>query len=339
MKQNIAGLLSAGLFIPGMLVSCVSAPQPAPEWYQNMNAVYPHERFIAYQGRGDTRIQAENAALGVIAGYFESEIIDIQKTSARWVNGEEDRLTEVSTIVASQVSLIAVRYAEDAWKDPATSEYITVAYIDREEAWTVYRPRAENTAAALFILFQKAEDEVDPFTRALRFGGARQYATGTEFTAVRGFAQTLYPARAAVLFSNADEVRTALPERIATARLNASIYLDCPLDLDGLVRNAVAAAFGAEGFPVANDRGDAAAVCVIRISEGVQTRPAGMFYYPELSGVVTGSAGAGLTFTARAEAQAAKDPALARRRAYTALAQAVRDALPGQLENWGTNGE
>jgi hypothetical protein len=302
-----------------------------------MNAVYPRERFIAYQGRGGSRTQAENAALGVIAGYFESEIIDIQKTAARFVNGQEERLTEASTIVASQVSLLAVRYAEDAWKDPATGEYVTVAYIDRGEAWTAYRPRAENAANALLILFQKAEEEAEPFTRALRFGGAGQYAAGTEFTAARGFAQTLYPARAADLFSDADAARATLPERIAVARQNARVYPDCPLDLDGLIRNAAIAAFGTAGFPAANERRDAAVVCEIRVNEGVQERPAGTFYYPELSGVVTGRAGAVFTFTAKAETQAARDPALARRRAYTALAQALRDALPEQLGKWGKN--
>jgi hypothetical protein len=331
MKRNIAGLLAAGLFISDVLFSCVSAP----EWYRDINEVYPQERFIAYRGQGDTRIQAENAALGGIAGYFESEIITIQKTSAGWLNEEEDRLTEVSTIVASQIGLIAVRYAEDTWKTLPQAKYTIVAYIDREEAWTMYRPVVENAIATLLMLFQKAEDEADPFTRALRFDGAGQYAAGTEFTTLRGFVQTLFPARAAAHFSDADAVCAVLPERIAAARLKASVYLDCPLDLDGLIHDAAAAVFEAGGFPVANEREDAAAVCVIQVSEGVQMRqPVGTFYYPELSGVITGRAGAVIMFTARA-----KNPALIRRRAYIALAQVVRDVLPRHLENWGTNEE
>jgi hypothetical protein len=340
MKQSIAGRFTAfagGLLALIALISCASVP--APEWYRNTDAVYPQDRFIAYQGRGRDRAGAENAALGAIAGYFESEVIDITRTAARWTNGQEESLTETSTIVASQVRLLAVRYTEDAWRDRATGEYVTVAYIDREEAWKAYSLHARNAANALLTFFQKAEEESDPFTRALRFSEADRYAAGTEFSAARGFAQTLYPARAAALFGEADAARSALPERIATARRNASVYLDCPLDLDGLVRNAAAAAFEAAGFPVANER-RGAAVCVIRVNEGPMTRPAGTFYYPELSGAVRSRNGAAVfTFTAKAESQAARDPALARRRAYTALAQAVRDALPGQLDNWGRNGE
>ena len=280
MKEHIVGLAVVGLAALWTLTVCTTATatKTAPEWYWDMNTVYPQERFIAYQGRGKTRTQAEQAALGVIAGYFESEITAVQKTSARWINGQEERMSEASTIVASQVNLIAVRYADDAWNDTVHNEYVSVAYINREEAWDAYYPRAKNGADALLILFQKAEEEADPFTRALRLSGIEQYAAGAEFSAVRGFAQILYPARAAALFRDADAAHARLPERIAHARLNARVYLDCPLDLDDLIHNAVAAAFGSAGFPVANERQDAVAVCEIRVNEGVQEHDFGFIF-------------------------------------------------------------
>jgi hypothetical protein len=205
-----------------------------------------------------------------------------------------------------------------------------VAYLDRDEAWKAYSPQAAQAALTLADLFEGAKEEADPFPRALLFGKAEAYMP--EFITARSFAQILHPARAEALFEEADLDVAALPKEAADARRNAAVYLECAPDLDGLVRNAAAAAFNAAGFPAAAEHRGAAAVCVIAVNEGVMKRPAGTFYYPELSGVVSGRGGAAVfTFTAQAEFQAARDPELARRRAYTALAQAVRDTLAEQL--------
>jgi hypothetical protein len=339
MKRNITGrfaAFAAGLFALSAFISCATAPapQPEPEWYGNMDAVYPRERFIAFQGRGSAPAEARQNALADLAAYFEQEVrkegtASISMTEQQGAVEKTRRIEETVTVTVSR-NLSAVRYAEDAWKHPATGVFVTVAYLDRDEAWKAYSPQATQAALTLADLFQGAKEEADPFTRSLLFGKAEAYMP--EFIAARSFAQILHPARAEALFEEADRDLAALPKEAADARRNAAVYLDCPLDLDGLVRNAAASAFNVAGFPAAAERRGAAAVCVIQVNEGLMKRPAGTFYYPELSGVVTGRSGATVfTFTAKAESQAARDPELARRRAYTALAQAVRDTLPEQL--------
>jgi hypothetical protein len=60
----------------------------------------------------------------------------------------------------------------------------------------------------------------------------------------------------------------------------------------------------------------------------------GVFYYPELSGTVRGvspgASGSLFSFTATAPRQGAINPDTAKRRAYTALAAALKEAFPGE---------
>ena len=340
MKRNTALLFAVG-FALWTLASCLSAPASMPEWYQNMEAVYPRERYIASQGRGSARAEAEQQALAGLAAYFEQEVkregtASVSMTERQGVVERTRQIEEAITVTVKR-NLSAVRYAEDAWRHPATKEFIVVAYMDREEAWAVYSPQSENAANTFMQLFYGARnEEADPFTRALLFGKAEAYAAGEAFVTARGFAQGLYPARAKALFEEADAVLSALPKEAADARRNASVYLECPLDLDGIIRNAASAAFSDAGFPVAPEIRSAQAVCVIQVTEGLMRRPAGTgtFYRPNVSVGITSRIGAGasvFSFDVQAEVQSAIDPGLARSRAYAALAQVFRDALTERL--------
>jgi hypothetical protein len=307
-----------------------------------MEAAYPQERFIAYQGRGNTIAEARQNALADLATYFGQEV---QKEATAYLNMierqgagktavEKTRLMEETITVTVKRNLSTARYAEDAWRHPVTKEYVTVAYIDREEYWAnVYHPQAKNAADTFVQLAYGARSEAETFTRALRFGKAEAYSGG-EFITTRSFAQALHPDKAKAVFDEADGVRPALPGEADVARRNASVYLDCPRDLDGLITNAATAAFSAAGFPIAASRRGAQAVCVIEVNEGLVPRPpgTGTYYRPELSGTVTNHAGAPVfSFNIQAEVQSAIDPALARSRAYAALAGSVRDTLPERL--------
>jgi hypothetical protein len=227
--------------------------------------------------------------------------------------------------------MVAVRYAEDPWQNPATGKWETVAYLDRNEAWTLYEPQARTVSDALLALVKAAENEPEAFSRVLRFGIAASYGDGAEFNTVREFAQVLYPSRAQAFFRDADNAVSVLPAKIDAARRSARIFIDCSSDLDGLLYNGALAAWGAEGFPVERNREAAAAVCVIQVDEGVQKMDSGVFYTPSLSGTVNGASGALFSFTVKAPRQAAINPDLAKRRAYTALAAAFKEAFPGEL--------
>jgi hypothetical protein len=321
------------------LAACAGGPQTAepaaPPWARNVEAVYPRSAYIAQRGEGATRQEAELAALSAISFYFESEIDAGQSSRRVWTeqNGvtNTESQTETNTIVQSQTRMVAVRYAEDPWRNPATGAWETVAYLDRNEAWILYEPQAKTVSETLLALVSGAENETEAFSRALRFGTAVSYAEGAQFNAVREFAQVLYPSKAQALFGGADAAVSALPAKIDAARRDARIFIDCSPDLNGLIYSAAAAAWGTEGFPVERNREAAACVCVIRVDEGEQKIDSGVFYTPSLSGTVSGVSGALFSFTVKAPRQSGVNPDVAKRRAYTALAAAFAAAFPGEL--------
>jgi hypothetical protein len=240
--------------------------------------------------------------------------------------------TEELTLVETQGHLVAVRYAEDPWRDPASKEWRTVAYIDRAEAWILYEPQAKKEADSLLALYNAAETEAEPFTRSLRFTVAASYAESAAFTAVRSFAQVLNPAKAEAFFREADAALSSIPEAIYSARQSATVYIDCPVDLDGMIYQAAISALGQASFPVERDRNAAACVCRITVDEGEQKVAAGFFFYPALTGTVNGKNGAVFSFSAKSARQGAISHDVAKRRAYTALAEALRESFPAELD-------
>jgi hypothetical protein len=159
--------------IPFTLASCASA---SPDWAASssaIRAVYPDSDYIAQRGRGATREAAEVAAAAEIARFFTSQIS--VKSGYRAVftqqNGEVTERLEFTgeAFVQSQIDLFGIRYVQDAFYNKAEKEWQTIAYIDRNEAWTVYEPRFKRQADAFAALYAAAENEHSQFRKVLRF--------------------------------------------------------------------------------------------------------------------------------------------------------------------------
>jgi hypothetical protein len=248
-------------------------------------------------------------------------------------NGESDqtRFTKEETFVSSQTSLFAVRYASDPWYNTGEGLWETVAYIDRDEAWTIYEPQVRQRADAFTKLYEAAETDEEPFRQFFQYPKAQAYAE-QELDSYLNFAQILHPRNA----QRYDEIRSfiaSIPQRIERSRANAGIIVDCPVDLDGITAAALTAAISAEGFPVTREKDAARAVCTASVEEGMQTLPAGTFYTPAVSITISGKSGVPLfsCTIGAAERSGAVNPDVAKRRGYTALAAEIRKSFHGEL--------
>ncbi|GHT77156.1 hypothetical protein FACS1894130_00590 [Spirochaetia bacterium] len=322
-----------------LLASCASAPSsPPPEWARDVQRVYPRSEYVTGRGEGASRQEAENKALAEIAFYFVREITASQSTRTAYTTRDgatsEDRRTEEHVLVESQTRLVAVRYAEDPWYNRTKKAWETVAYINRDEGWTVYEPAAKKQADAFLQLVQSAEAETEAsesFNAVLRYGNAEAYAESAEFNTVRNFAQALHPVNAAALFGETDAALAGLPQKQLAAREKATVYIDCPVDHDKMIYQAMVRALGASGFAVETNRSRAQTVCAIRVEEGAQQQSSGVMYYPALSADFSGRKGALFSFRIQAERQGAVTPEVAKRRAYTALAAALENGFEQEL--------
>ena len=163
-----------------------------------------------------------------------------------------------------------------------------------------------------------------------------QYAGSAEFEAANTFGQILNPARMNAAFSGVRSDTASIPQKIDEARRNADVFIDCPEDFESAIANAFSRALISEGFPVAKARAAAAAICTITVDEGMQQRDLGIFYFPSLQAVFTGTSSGGssgtlFTYNVSGERASAVTADVAKRRAYTNLAEAVQKSFHSEL--------
>ena len=311
------------------LAACAAAPPPA--WNASPQQAFTDSEFIAQRGRGATRAAAEADATAAIARFLNSEVVSrIAILEQGWEqNGETGARTEIEAeiFVQAQMQLFGIRHTPDAFFDRTHREWVTVAYINRDEAWQVYGPRFRQQAQAFAQLFEAAENESDPFRKALRYIAAQDFARSPDFQNAESLGQLLFPARMDAEFAAVRTKLAVLPQRAGDARRNAPVFIDIPQDFESLVHSAFSRRFAALGFPVTNDRNAAAAVCHVTVEEGRQERPLGIFYFPQVRAVISSPAGALFAFSAEGGQQSAVTPDVARRRAYQALADAVSEGF------------
>ncbi|GHT73670.1 hypothetical protein FACS1894124_2400 [Spirochaetia bacterium] len=326
------------LLLPVLILgSCVSSPAVAPPpWSGNVNTVYPRGEYIAQKGEGGSKNDAETNALANISRFFASEITasEYSAYSSTSRNGIYDttRQIDTDTLVQSQTKLFAVNYAEDAWQNPGSKKWETVAYIDRAEAWIIYEPEAQKQAAAFTALFEAAENERDPLKRFFAYRAAERHTVNPAYITTMEFGQILAPLQMNSVFAEVRASAATIPQKLNEAKKAANIFVVVDTDNEGALNAALAKALGSEGFPVAKSRGGAAAICTAAVTEGLQKTDMGTFYFPKISITLRSASGGDVfSFSIEAAKQGAMNPDIAKLRAYTALAAAVEKQFSVEL--------
>jgi hypothetical protein len=313
-------------FIIILLSSCATAPTTPAPWDATPAAirqVFPDGEYIAQRGRGRTRAAAETNATAELARFISSQINANRGYQITTDNNTETVNTYDETYVKSQINLFGIRFADDAYYRKDIREWRTVAWIEREEAWAVYSPQFKRQADSFIALFDAAENERDAFRKYLQFNAANNYANSDAFTGASLFGQILDPRRMNEQFAPVRARTAAIPQRLEETRRNASVYIESNMDFESLILSAFTARFSALGFPVAGSANAAAAVCRVTVDEGMQQRQLGVFYFPKLQAVISGSSGVLFTFSAEGGQASAVTPDVAKRRAYQSLADEV----------------
>jgi len=323
-----------------MATACVSAPvQAPPEWLQNTYSVYPQSEYITGRGHGTTRSEAETKARTEIAYFFNTQVNAEMSARQVFTTGRdgitnEERQTIENSVIRTEVQQRVVRFAEDPWRNPRTKVWDTVAYIRRDEGWTVYEPDFKRQSEAFLNIVLSADTETVPFNAFLRYGNAIAYANSLEYRGTQAFASILHPARARILFTGADVAEAALPQKQLAARERSRMYVESPVDYNNMAYQATVRALGNAGFSVERNRNNALTYCLVQVEEGEQIMSAGVFYNPVLTGIISGKNGSLFSFKIEGARQGAISQDLAKRRAYTALSDALETAFTTELARY-----
>jgi hypothetical protein len=300
----------------------------------DLSSAYPPRQYIAMRGTGGTQEEAEAAALAALGRYFSSEVTSRTAASESLVSADGGvaarRAVRSDVFVNSETKLFSVRYAE-AWKNPATGAVETAAYIDRDEAWAVYRPRVEASVAPFRAAVRSAESTSDPIRQYYLYRNASR-AVPEDFTETIAFAYALNPAKAAEYDALRDAAGEAA-QRAENARDKIALYITCKNDSNGAARAAIEKAFSGHGFKITPDESLSTNWIEADIEPNEEKLEAGTFYTPRLSLTLYGSGGAIFTWNgAVPERHGAKNPDIARRRAWAALADVVGGELWEKFE-------
>jgi hypothetical protein len=300
--------------------------------------MFPDSGYIAQRGRGKTLKAAEADAAAQIARYISSQVSSTQgyRITATQANGQVVETLETidQARIKTEIDLFGIRYADGAFYDAARREWHAAAYIERDEAWRVYAPRIQTQADSFLNLYNAAQKEDDAFKKILRYEAARSYSTKDEFANTFTFGQILHPSNMNQEYAPVRAALAALPQNIDNAKRGAAVFIDCPVDFEERITQALSDCFSAQGFAVTKTRAGAAAVCTVTITDGEQKRELGIFYHPSLRAELRGKSGVLASFTAQGEHAQAVTPDVAKRRAYTSLAEAVRKDFEFQLSDF-----
>jgi len=233
------------------------------------------------------------------------------------------------TFVSSQTKLFAVRYTEP-WYNQSANQWETVAYIDRAEAWEIFEPNLRQKTDAFSALYSEAEKQKEPFTKILLYIEASGLAVKEELPQQLYFADALNPL-GALFFGDIRAMLSEILAKIEKNKTNAAIYVECENDYDGSVYAAIASTFNSAKFPVAKEKSGSVYICLAVINENSQRLSAGTFYFPTITVTINGKNGVVASFSKTLDRVGASDAAVAKRRAYTAIANEIQKSFLRQL--------
>jgi hypothetical protein len=314
-----------------LLASCAVTPKAAPPaWLSDVYAVYPQERYVIGHGYGANRQSAENAALSAISQYFNQKISTetVENTTVD-TEGRSSSAINANTFIQSQTDLFAVRYTQ-AYHNEGLQEWETVAYIDRGEAWNIYEPKLKQKTDAFIKIYTLAEKETDTFKKVVLYTKAVNYSIENNFSAMLNFAQILAPSQS-MFYSDTRDILSDIPSKITKASSLSSIFIECDNDSDNLVYAAISKSLNNIGFPLSKDKTKAVYVCNADIEENLKELAAGTFYTPVITADITGKNGNVFSYSATVNRTGAKDPVVAKKRMYQAIANECEKTFTKEL--------
>ena len=327
--KNIAGRFHL-LVLPLVLLTCATVPKtPAPGWVSDLQSVFPQDDYLAEKGLGKTQAEAELAGSRAISRYI-STFVASQLTEEVLLMGSgptESIITDI-TVIESDLELPAIRYAA-AWYNSPEKQWETVAYINREEAWTTaYEAELRNTQETFFNIYTKAEGENDPVRRFAIYRGAQNYYA-RNLARQRVIASRIHPARAQVFFEDLAMALSELPRKLDDARLGAVIFIDANNDDQNRIGQVFERALSDENFRLSRNRAEAAALLSININLGETAHENSFSFNPVILASLTSASGILFSYNSPAMqtiSTMTRDAGL--RRTWNSLAAEVEKTFP-----------
>ena len=228
----------------------------APLWYENIEMVYPDEKYIAQIGYGKDKNTAAIDALDSIARFFSTTMSTNVKAKtmlrSESQNTDIKRELEVTTLVQSQIKLFAVEYSKPYF-DKKIKQTVIVVYIDREKAWQIYEAKIKKSAISFFQQYQNAFMQTDKLKKYFLLSKAKPLSN--DFLIAYEFALLLYPSKCRTFYGDLNDKANLLDVSMNELKMECSMTVVVKNDSSSMIQRKISSLLSETGFVIQKQNG------------------------------------------------------------------------------------
>lgn len=296
-----------------------------PEWYEHQEVVYPSDFYITAVGEGDNRESAETNALATISLYFQttSDICNnLIKNFNEVEKGDFYSFSKSTSIqerakITSQAEFFGVQFAKGFIVD---GKYTTLAYIDRENAFSVYEQKIKNNTSIIESLMITAEDYNNPL---LGFEAAKSAKPIAELNTQLLKMARLTKKVESSYFEEDNQFIQRTFSAYEISKQNRIFYITVKNDYQGMIKRVISDLLEDEGYNISEVNG----ICEIPIEITVdkESNDIGVFLYCGLViNIATGTGDVIFSYSRNFGKKGAKTESAAYKRAYQDIEKEIR---------------
>lgn len=234
--------------------------------------------YIAQRGFGETEQIAQENALASLSKYFQMNVsVEAEERTIVKDSSSKSEISE-SVFVKSETELFAVRYTKAIYNKKQKT-YEVEAYINRDEAWEIYKPSLESAIEPFRKLYQNAENQNETILKITGFFHALEKANEDELKKKLDFAQIIKPDQA-VFYENERNSLWNLDVLIKKLCDFCFVKVKCENDYEERITKSIEQTFSNFGIKT---KENAEYLCLVVINENGKQLPAGFFFTPSFT--------------------------------------------------------
>lgn len=299
------------------LVSCFFIVSPLfSESYLNNSS------YIAQRGFGETEQIAQENALASLSKYFQMNVsVEAEERTIVKDSSSKSEISE-SVFVKSETELFAVRYTKAIYNKKQKT-YEVEAYINRDEAWEIYKPSLESAIEPFRKLYQNAENQNETILKITGFFHALEKAKEDELEKKLDFAKIIKPDQA-VFYETERNALWNIDVLLKELCDFCSVKVKCENDYEERITKNLEQTFSNFGI---KKKENAEYLCLVVINENAKQLPAGFFFTPSFTIEIRKNGNVLFSSSKQLKRVGAKDKTIAKQRAYSVVANNASEIL------------
>lgn len=278
--------------------------------------------YIAQRGFGETERIAQENALASLSKYFQMSIS--VKEKERTIVNDSSSQSDISesVFVESETELFAVCYTKAVY-NKKQKLYEVEAYINRDEAWEIYKPRLEGAIEPFRKLYQNAKNQKENILKIAGFSCALEKAKENELEKKLDFAQIIKSDQA-LFYETERNVLWNLDVLIKELCNHCFIKVICENDYEKRIIKSTEQLFSNIGI---KPKENSDYLCLVTVEENGNQLPAGFFFTPSFKVEIIKKENVLFSSTRQLKRIGAKNETIAKQRAYSVIANNVAEIL------------